>query len=337
MKRKTIKLILMNFALAAGLLAILITAFFVYGIKMPGESYAGSLSELSPVQRDLHDRLNEHVKVLAGEIGERNAGKRQALEDAADYIDQQFRSMEYVPRSEVINSQGFRNIVVDLYGKQSRERILVVGAHYDTAPSTPGADDNASGVAALLEIARSFRTLQLPITVRFVAFVNEEFPFYGTENMGSLYHAQQAKEKQENISGMFSLEMLGFYSDQYRSQYYPRIIRRFYPRTGNFIAFVSNIMSRPLLADSISSFRSNVDFPSQGLAAPQWLVRGIRRSDHASFWVNGYQAVMVTDTANYRNYGYHNLGDTHNTLDYKRMTLVVDGLTRMLSELAQEY
>ena len=316
---------------------ILVIAFYFYGVRMPGISYAGPLPTLSPDAEKLRDRLSEHVRVLAMTIGERHAAKLDKLEQAAVYIEQQFAEFEYVPKSQTINAKGYRNIVVDLYGKQNRDKILLVGAHYDTTWMTPGADDNASGVAALLEIARSFRGKELPITIRFVAFANEEFPYYGTPDMGSLYHAQHAKEENENIVGMFSLEMLGYYSDQPRSQYYPRVIRSFYPRQGNFIAFVSNMVSRPLLMDAITTFREQTSFPTQGLAAPQWLVRGVRRSDNASFWRNGFQAVMITDTANYRNYGYHNVGDTHNTLDYERMTIVVEGIMNMLESLAHQY
>jgi len=337
MNTELIKTVLGHAAVIAILIAALLVGFYYYGIRMPGKSYEGPLLDLSRESQLLRDRLSEHVEVLATEIGERNANKPEKLEQAADYIEQQFSSFGYVPKSEIINEKGQRNIVVDLYGKQNRNRILVIGAHYDTTWSTPGADDNASGVAGLLEIARAFHNKQLPITVRFVAFVNEEFPWYGTNDMGSLYHATHARESNEDIAGMFSLEMLGFYSDERRSQYYPRIIRHFYPRRGNFIAFVSNILSRPLLTDAISVFRAQTEFPSQGLAAPRWLVPAIRRSDHASFWINGYQAIMITDTANYRNYSYHNIGDKHDTLDYDRMTRVVEGLMKMLETLAERY
>ena len=337
MNMALIKNTLMHAAVIVTLIAVLIIAFYFYGIRMPGKSYDGPLAALSPAAQKLRDRLSDHVRELSVQIGERNAHKREKLEQAAAYIEQQFASFGYVPKSEIVNDKGNRNIVVDLYGKKDRNRILLVGAHYDTTWLTPGADDNASGVAALLEIARTLHDKQLPITIRFVAFVNEEFPWYGTSNMGSLFHATHARQTNENIVGMFSLEMLGYYSNQRRSQYYPKMVRPFYPRRGNFIAFVSNILSRQLLVDSITAFRTQEDFPSQGLAAPAWLVPGIRRSDHASFWLNGYKAIMITDTANYRNYGYHNAGDTYKTLDYDRMTRVVEGITKVLVTLANKY
>jgi Zn-dependent M28 family amino/carboxypeptidase len=335
--KRLLGIILANAAVILILAAAGVIAFYFYCIRMPGEPYAGPLPSLSAESEQRLERMRATVRFLAHDIGERNPGKPDKLEQAAEYIEQQFRDSGYVPNSENINAKGQRNIVVDLYGKRSRDRILLLGAHYDSSWMTPGADDNASGVAALLEIARAFRDMQFPITIRFVAFANEEFPYFGTSDMGSLYHAQRARDQREKIVGMFSLEMLGYYSDAYRSQYYPKIIRSFYPRRGNFIAFVSNTVSRPLLVDAITLFRERVQFPSQGLAAPQWLVRGVRRSDHASFWANGFQAVMITDTANYRNYGYHNAGDTHDTLDYERMTLVVDGIMTVIEQLAQKY
>ena len=337
MKSELLRNVLLNTGVIIVLIGILLTAFYYYGIRMPGRSYAGPLPAMTPGLNQLRDRLREHVKVLAGDIGERNQGKLDKLKQAADYIERQFAALAYVPQSEIIDAKDNRNIVVDLYGRKNRNRIIVVGAHYDTTWYTPGADDNASGVAALLELARILHDQQLPITIRFVAFVNEEFPYYGTIDMGSLYHAQHARETNEDIVGMFSLEMLGFYSDHPRSQYYPHLIRSFYPRQGDFIAFVSNLVSRPLLKNAITAFRAQARFPSQGLAAPQWLVPAIRRSDHASFWANGYPAVMITDTANYRNYGYHNVGDTYTTLDYDRMARVVAGLGLMLETLARQY
>jgi len=239
-----------------------------------------------------------------------------------------------VPKSEIVNNRDHRNVIVDIYGSKVRDRIIVIGAHYDTVPMTPGADDNASGIAALLEIARAFRTEKPAVTLRFAAYVNEEEPFFGGNSMGSLFNARRSKERGENIIGMYSLEMLGYYSDERKSQYYPRTVRRFYPRTGNFIAFVGNLKSRRFLHDSIYSFRELASFPSEGLVAPQILVPDIRRSDNAAFWFHGYPAVMMTDTSNFRNWNYHGVGDKYETLDYGRMAMVVEGLVKMLAAMA---
>ena len=329
--------ILINIIAVVVFIAGLYGLFYFYCIRMPGQSYQGPLPEQDQHLREISDRLQEHVRVLADQIGERNAWTAGSLEKAAQYIEGEFSALQFVPKSETVNNKGHRNIIVDVYGSRDRNVIIVVGAHYDTVPNSPGADDNASGVASLLEIAREFRDKKPPVTLRFVAFVNEEEPFFGKDQMGSLFNARRSREKGENIIGMYSLEMLGYYSDARRSQYYPRPVRRFYPRTGNFIAFVGNLKSRGFLQESISSFRKLARFPSEGLVAPQLLVPDIRRSDNAAFWFHGYPAVMITDTSNFRNWNYHQITDKYETLDYNRMALVVDGLVRMLEAVAENH
>lgn len=332
-----LKTTLINIAAIIAFVAGLYGLFYFYCIRMPGQSYHGPLPQPDQQLSGLKNRLRDHVMALADQIGERNAWKPEGLQKAAQYIEDELSAFQFVPKSETVNNRGHRNIIVDVYGSRDRKKIIVVGAHYDTVPNSPGADDNASGVASLLEIAGAFRDKKPPVTLRFVAFVNEEEPFFGKDEMGSLFNARRSREKGENIIGMYSLEMLGYYSDARRSQYYPRPIRRFYPRTGNFIGFVSNLKSHGFLYESISRFRELARFPSEGLAAPQVLVPDIRRSDNAAFWFHGYPAVMITDTSNFRNWNYHNVGDKFDTLDYERMALVVDGLIRMLEAVAESH
>lgn len=323
-------------AIAVLLLIVVVApaAFLLLCVRMPGESYRGPLPAPDPELLALRERLRRHVRELAEEIGERNYTRMQNLERAADYVERQFADMGLVPASQVFGDRQYRNISVDLYGREARDRILVVGAHYDTVWLTPGADDNASGVAGLLEIARALRERPLRRTVRLIAFSNEEEPFYGRNSMGSRVNAKRAYDRREQLIGMFSLEMIGFYSDAPRSQFYPRIIRRFYPDRGDFIAFVSNLRSRSFLHEAIAAFRERAAFPSEGLAAPEILVPDIRRSDNVSFWYYGFPAVMVTDTSNYRNYNYHNAGDLYGTLDFDRLARVVTGLSEMIADLA---
>jgi Zn-dependent M28 family amino/carboxypeptidase len=328
--------VLINSVALAVFFAVLYGLFYFYCIRMPGQSYQGPLPEPDAQLQASAERLREHVRVLADKIGARNVWKPEKLRQAAQYIEDSFTALKFVPKSEIVNNKGNRNIIVDIYGSKYRDRIIVVGAHYDTVPSSPGADDNASGVSALLELARTFRDKKLPVTLRLAAFVNEERPFFGGGQMGSLFNAKRSRELGEHIIGMYSLEMIGFYSDAPRSQYYPRPVRRFYPRTGNFIAFVGNLMSRDFLHQSLSAFRRSAEFPSQGLVAPQLLVPDIRRSDNAAFWFHGYPAVMITDTSNFRNWNYHNAGDKYGTLDYQRMALVVQGLSGMLEAVARQ-
>ncbi len=318
------------------LLSLVICALIYYGVNMPGESYQGNLPTLDAELRSSRDRLSDHVYALSEEIGERHYQQRGSLDMAAEYIETSFREIGYNPVTEVYGDKLYRNIVVNLYGKQHREEVIVIGAHYDTVWLSPGADDNASGVAALLEIARGLYGSRPGKTVRFVAFVNEEWPFFGRDEMGSRVHAGHSFDRNEIISGMISLEMLGYYSTAAKSQVYPRPLKYFYPEQANFIAFVSNLSSRDFLHETILEFRRSAQFPSEGLVAPQFLVPDIRRSDNSSFWSFGYPAIMITDTSNFRNRRYHTNGDLHRTLDYESMARVVAGLQATITVLANK-
>jgi Zn-dependent M28 family amino/carboxypeptidase len=263
----------------------------------------------------LADRLRRHVEALAAT--ERN----QDLERPARYIERalgpRFRRQEYCSAGRPV-----RNIEIG-------EGRIVVGAHYDTVPGSPGADDNASGVAALIELAR----MDLP--VRCVAFANEELPYSHGDEMGSYVYAKRSRERGERIAAMFSLEMLGCYSDAPGSQRYPPLIGWFYPNRANFIAFVGDLGAWRLVRRAHRLFRRHSDFPSHSLAAPAF-VPGVTRSDHWSFRRQGYPAVMVTDTAFNRYPHYHRPTDTPEKLDYERMARVTVGLAGMLGELATE-
>ena len=186
----------------------------------------------------------------------------------------------------------------------------------------------------MLEIARQIKQRQLKRTIRFIAFANEEYPHYLRDSMGSLFQAKRAYERGDNIKAMISLEMLGYFSDEPNSQSYPSPFSWFYPETANFVAFVSNYKSRKLLRQSIASFRHTKQFPSEGLSAPIMLVPDVRRSDQASFWRYGYPAFMVTDTAAYRNYAYHNAGDVPNSLNYEHMARITSGMLEVIESLA---
>jgi Zn-dependent M28 family amino/carboxypeptidase len=220
-----------------------------------------------------------------------------------------------------------------LPGTARPSEIVVVGAHYDSVPESPGANDNASGVAGVIEIARELRGKRPERTVKLVAFVNEEPPFFFFGEMGSGVYARAARLRGDDIRVMLSLEMLGCYSDEVRSQAYPPLLRFFYPATGNFIAFVSNLRSRRVLEDVVRAFRRGSDFPAEKLASPG-IVPGVAWSDQLSFWREGYPAVMVTDTAFYRYRHYHLATDTPEKLRYPEMARVVAGLARAVTTLA---
>lgn len=282
----------------------------------------------------LESRLYQHIWFLSEEIGERHFENPGSLDRAADYIEQELMAAGLKVLRHSFEDSTYHNIIAEISGSSSPDEIIIVGAHYDTVWLSPGANDNASGIAAMLEISRNLAGLNPERTIRFIAFTNEEQPFAGSDEMGSMIYARLVRERMENIIGMYSLEMLGYYSDEPGSQSYPPPLSWFYPDRANFIAFVSNIQSGRLLWQSLKAFRHHSDFPAQGLIMSERLVPDIRRSDHASFWDTGYPAVMVTDTADFRNIHYHTVGDTIRTLNMKKMAEVTAGLTLMIASLA---
>jgi Zn-dependent M28 family amino/carboxypeptidase len=288
-----------------------------------------------PSDNELAARLRRHVERLAGAIGERSVRRPGSLQAAADYIYEEWTAQGHAVAAQGYRSHGqeCRNLEITLPGRQRPEEIVLAGAHYDTVDGSPGADDNASGVAALIELGRLLREAGSARTLRLVAFVNEEPPFFFFGEMGSKVYARAARARGDDIRLMLSLEMLGFYDRTPGSQRYPPLLRRFYPDRGDFIGFVSNLRSRRALKQAFAAFRQSSDCPAQSLAAPAWLP-GIAWSDHWSFWRAGYPALMVTDTAFFRNPHYHTPLDTPATLDYPAMARVVAGLGGMLRRLA---
>ena len=281
-------------------------------------------------------RLEHHVWTLAGEIGERNVFHPDALAAARDYIVQQWRAQGLEPRFQRYLTQGVEssNLEVILEGASRASQSIVVGAHYDSVFGSPGADDNASAVAVLLELSRAIAPTLRARTLRLVAFVNEEPPFFYWGEMGSQVYARAARRRGEDIRVMVSLEMLGYYRDEPRSQRYPPFLRWFYPDRGNFIGFVSNLRSRAALLRVHRAFCSHCAFPSERAAVPSW-IPGVGWSDHLSFWREGYRALMVTDTAFYRYPYYHTALDTPEKVDYARLNEVANGLAGALMELAE--
>lgn len=322
-------------AIGAVIVSILIGFAAASMVVMPGRSYKGQLPPLRGEEVELRDRLREHVVWLAGKLGERNTRNYQALASAAEYLSEQLREMGLPVRGEPyrVDGQDVVNVVAELKGASRPEEIVVVGAHYDSVPGSPGANDNATGVAAMLELARLLKDAKPSRTVRFVAFVNEEPPYFQTEEMGSLVYARQAKERKEKIVVMLSLETIGYYSDKPNSQQYPAPFGKVYPDTGNFIAFVGNLRSGRLVRSAIASFRNNASIPSEGVVAPG-AIMGIGWSDHWSFWQAGYRALMITDTALFRYPRYHAESDTPERLDYDRMARVVGGILPVVRDLA---
>jgi len=327
-------------------------------LGMPGKSFEGTLPPLTEAEVALQTALRRDVEKLAGEIGERNVLRAPQLRAAAAHIEAEFAAAGWSVQRHSYEAQGEQcdNLEVTLPGSTHGKECIVVGAHYDSVAGSPGANDNASGVAALLALARLWRDRVhneqsavgdrpsiIPIqnpkskiqnrTVRFVAFVNEEPPFFQTEKMGSLVYARLCQARGDQVVAMLALETIGFYSTAKGSQIYPFPVQWFYPSRGDFLGFVGNHASAKLVRGAIGSFRQHTSFPSQGATLPS-VIQGVGWSDHWSFWQVGYPAMMLTDTAPFRYPYYHTAKDTPDKLDYERLARVVAGLDRVLVELA---
>lgn len=279
---------------------------------------------------DIEARLRADIKEIAAATGIRDYQNFQPLEHTRQWIVDRWKSQGLKPVEYPYFTQAheFKNIEVDVAGEGP---VVLVGAHYDSA-GTPGADDNGSGVAAMLEITRQLAGAKLTRKLRCVAFVNEEPPFFDTDDMGSRVYAKLAAKRGDKIEAMLSLETIGFYSDKPGSQKYPAGLGHFYPDTGNFIGIVGDMASRPLVDRTAKLLGASTDVPVQCAALPGRLP-GVFWSDHASFWTYGVQAVMVTDTAPFRNRHYHLDSDRYETLDYGRFARVTAGLVAVTKAL----
>ncbi|MBX3188290.1 MAG: M28 family peptidase [Labilithrix sp.] len=308
--------------------------FVVFTTSMPGESWRGPPPALDADGERLARDLRASVTLLAGESPERSQRAPGTLERAASTIALALQQSGYVVEHLPYASEGaeVENLQATLAGGDRAREIVVVGAHYDSAAGAPGADDNASGVAALLAIARALSGTTPRRTLRFVAFVNEEPPFFWNPTMGSLVYAQACKARGDDVVAMLSLETLGYYRDEPGSQKYPPIVSAFYPDRGDFVGFVGNLGSRSLVREAIGTFRGAARFPSEGAALPSF-VTGVGWSDQWSFWQVGYPGVMVTDTAPFRNPHYHRASDRPDTLDYARLAHVTRGLVAVVKKL----
>jgi len=283
---------------------------------------------------DTPSYLRMVVTKLSREIGVRSYQDFDRLEKTVKYLSAELSSFGYQVSTQSFTFAGhtYQNVIAELKGTKSPGPMLVVGAHYDTVRTTSGADDNASGVAGLLGLAQLFANIRLEKTVRFVAFPLEEPPAYRSKNMGSYHYAASLKKAREQVEGMICLEMIGFFSDRPGSQHYPiPFMNLKFPKAGNYIAMVGNRKSRKFTLQMAGGFMMATDLPLVTLNAPA-IVVGIDFSDHWSFGKFGYPAFMVTDTAFYRNPNYHSPSDLPDTLDYNRMTKVVEGLKAAVEE-----
>jgi len=280
-------------------------------------------------------RLETHVRMLSETFFPRDVTHPDNLDRVAAYIRHEFEQAQgrVSEQPYTVAGRTYRNVLA-LFGPDTKERI-VVGAHYDTAGRQPGADDNASGVAGLIELASLLREASLPLCVELVAFTLEEEPHLLSAPMGSAVHAASLRQQNIPVQVMFSLEMIGYFTDAPHSQRFPLpFLTTVYPSQGNFIAIVGNLSQGLVVRQIKHVMRSASSLPGYSLNAPRF-VPGVDFSDHRNYWQVGYHAVMVTDTAFYRNPHYHTKQDTADTLDYGRMAMVVQGVYAAVLASAQ--
>jgi Zn-dependent M28 family amino/carboxypeptidase len=302
---------------------------------MRRQPHRSGSSVARPDEVDTAARLRGTVEELAGRIGERNVWRAGTLAASRRLIESGFQTLGLEVDAQEFAAAGERvaNLGGEVRGTVRPDELLVVGAHYDTVEGSPGADDNASGVAVLLELAARLAGTRHDRTVRFVAFANEESPFHRTDEMGSLVYARRCHARREGVMGMLCLESVGYYCSGPGTQRYPPPFGVFYPHTGDFIGFGANLRSCRLLRRCIAVFRQHSSLPAKGAAVPGWIPNACR-SDHWAFWHEGYRAVMVGDTAPFRYPHYHTPLDLPDRLDYESMARLTTGLEAVIVDLA---
>jgi Zn-dependent M28 family amino/carboxypeptidase len=319
--RRSILVLLLGLTIAS--------AVYMWSGHRPADLPAPS-AEIDRIAR----HLAAHVQALAGDIGPRHVGRPRALDAAARYVEEALLKQQFVVERQPFKAAGTTVSNLEALAGSDTQRYFVVGAHYDTVPSTPGANDNASGVAVLLELARLLAGTDVAASIRLVAFVNEEPPFFQTDLMGSLVYAGRARFRRDDVIGMVALETMGYYSDAEGSQQYPPPFQLLFPSTGHFLAAVSNGRSFGLLRRFARAFKAGSPLPIIASPAPAGIA-GVGWSDHWSFWQHGYPALLLTDTAPYRYPHYHAPSDTPDKLDYLRLAWATVGVANALREVAR--
>jgi hypothetical protein len=341
-RRKWQPLISMGMAIIA-IAFLFLSVLGIWKWIMPSSNINMDIPEITSEERQLAGQLESHVKALSEDIGERNLFRTGSMGLTVNWISDQFKQIGYKPEKHNYELKGRQrfyddgkstNIIVEVQGNENPGHIVVIGAHYDSVSRSPGANDNASGVAVLLSLASYFYENPQNKTVRFVAFANEEPPFFKTRDMGSYAYAERSRNLGEEITAMIALDGLGYYSDEPGSQTYPFPgIGLVYPKTANYIGFVTRFGDMNLLRKAISAFREEASIPSEAAALPGF-IPGVSWSDHWSFWQHDYSALLITDTLLFRDGEYHTSDDTPDRLDYERMARVSAGLRNVVKELS---
>lgn len=325
----------MNWLWRGLLVTGVILAFAIVSLwAMVTQPFVSELSSRPPAVDQ--QALESHVRTLSEKFHPRSHKNRTKLDAAADYVHAQLaksgaRVIEQVYQADDIKA---RNISVH-FGPAAGER-LVIGAHYDSHYDTPGADDNASGVAGLIELARLLAKAELKRPVELVAYTLEEPPYFRTEEMGSARHARMLKAGNTPVRLMMSIEMIGYYIDKENSQNYPlAALKSIYPTRGDFIGVVGRFQDMGAVRRVKAAMRGASRLPVVSMNAPA-LLKGVDFSDHLNYWDEGYPAVLITDTSFFRNPHYHETTDTSATLDYRRMAQAVQGIYAAIVAIANE-
>jgi len=325
---RTLKLVLLVFV------AVVVFLLIVVWFQVTQPVLAGKSTEIE-VEVD-PARLERHVRMLSERFVPRDYSHTDNLDSVAAYIRTEFEQTNgrVVEQTYFVDSLVYRNVILQM-GDDTAERIII-GAHYDAFAELPGADDNASGVAGLIELAHMLDGSSVPLTVELVAYTLEEPPFFRTGQMGSAIHANHLREQGIELRMMISLEMIGYFSDDSDSQRFPlSLLKLLYPTEGNWIAIVGDLWSGSDVRSVKAPMKGATTLPVYSINAPPGLVPGIDYSDHLNYWNNGYPAVMITDTAFLRNMNYHSQHDTAERLDYDRMAMVVKGVYAAILDIVQ--
>lgn len=298
----------------------------------PGNSFSGPLPELSPAQATIRNELQTDVYEFSDNVGPRCS--LRSLHEAQNWIEKKLELPGVTVQLVEVDMNGPKvaNVEATIRGTKRPGEIVLLGAHYDTVPRSPGANDNASGVAALLTLARRLPQINPERTVKLVFFVNEENPYSFGIQMGSRVYAEECRRRGYNIVAMVCIDSLGYYSDAAGSQKYPALVGWQLPSRANFVAFASDVKNQRLMDTVVALYRSSVNFPSLGVALDS---KSVARSDHASFWAVDYPAIMMSDTSDYRDPHYHSPTDKPDNLNYDCFARVVDGLQKTVQRMSQ--
>lgn len=340
-RKETRQSVLVFFLSIAALFVILLLVFGFWRWMMP-PSASADLSE--PLTENLQmktKQIKSDVEYLANTIGERNMHTTGTMDSSVTFIQERFTSMgysvenhQYTLQRGIYAGRTASNLIIEIPGSDKNDEIIVIGAHYDTVSGSPGANDNASGVAVLLAAAGELQGTEPDRTIRFIAFANEEPPFFQTADMGSYAYARRSGERGEKIAAMIALDGLGYYDTSPGSQSYPLPGLGFaYSNRADFIGLVTRLSDLSLLRKISAGFKDAGVIPTESAALPGFLP-GVNWSDHWSFWKHGYPGMLITDTLLFRDPHYHTPGDTPERLNYQNMGRITTALVSTIEKLA---